>query len=291
MRLSRFAEKVSKDNAKAGVGFAEALFFDVRQPEDEDDKVIAEQRVAGLQHVPLLLCAAHLLGALALVIYAGGDVGFLSSAPVIIPMLVALLCDGAAYALLWMRERIDAASNTLTLAVCGLVGITGAMWSLFGRAVADMPGIGTHALLPLLISAGVTAGAVVSITSPPLAVVCALVATTGAALFSGDTTLVAGIAAMTLVLVAYSVATARTMIATLRERQALDQEARKALHFVSEFESSGRGWFWETNHQGTLSYVSQQLADDFKTSPEALLGRQFTDLLSVDNQAADVFRE
>jgi predicted signal transduction protein with EAL and GGDEF domain len=137
----------------------------------------------------------------------------------------------------------------------------------------------------------VTAGAVVSIASPPLAVVCALVATAGAALFSSDPTLVVGIAALTLVLVGYSVATARTMIAALRERQALDQEARKALHFVSEFEASGRGWFWETNHQGTLSYVSQQLADDFKTHPDALLGRQFTDLLSVDNQSGDVLRE
>ena len=40
-----------------------------------------------------------------------------------------------------------------------------------------------------------------------------------------------------------------------------------------------------------MSYVSQQLADDFNTTPEALLGRQFTDLLSVDNQATDVIRE
>ena len=29
--------------------------------------------------------------------------------------------------------------------------------------------------------------------------------------------------------------------------------------FVDEFEYSGRGWFWETNAEGTLSYVSQTL--------------------------------
>ena len=34
---------------------------------------------------------------------------------------------------------------------------------------------------------------------------------------------------------------------------------------------------------GTLSYVSRQLADDFQCEPEELLGRQFTDLLSVDH--------
>ncbi|WP_293943309.1 EAL domain-containing protein, partial [Sphingomonas sp.] len=41
----------------------------------------------------------------------------------------------------------------------------------------------------------------------------------------------------------------------------------------------------------TLSYVSQQLADDFHTDPEAMLGRQFTDLLSVDSNAGDLMRE
>ena len=35
---------------------------------------------------------------------------------------------------------------------------------------------------------------------------------------------------------------------------------------------------------GTLSYVSRQLADDFQCEPEELLGRQFTDLLSVDQK-------
>jgi diguanylate cyclase (GGDEF)-like protein len=291
MRLSRFAAKVSQPDSRARLGFAEALFFDIRQPENEDEAAIAEQRVAALNHVPLLLAAAHLLGAIAVLFHVGGDVSALSAPQIIAPLLVALGCDAAAYVLLRLRERIEVASNKLTCAISALVGATAAMWSLFGHAAADLPGMSGTALLPLLIGAGVTAGAVVSIASPPLAVVCALVATVGAALFSQDPTLGTGIAALTLVLVAYSVASARTMIAALRERQALDQEARKALHFVSEFEASGRGWFWETNHQGTLSYVSQQLADDFKTHPDALLGRQFTDLLSVDNQSGDVLRE
>jgi diguanylate cyclase (GGDEF)-like protein len=291
MRLSRFAEKVRQPDARSRLGFAEALSFDVRQPDNEDEAAIAEQRVAALHHVPLLLGTAHLLGALAVVFHVGGDLAALSASPIIVPLAVALACDAAAYALLRLRDRIAVASKTLTLAISAFVGTTGAMWSLFGHAAADLPGMSGNSLLPLLIGTGVTAGAVVSIASPPLAVVCALVATAGAALFSSDPTLVMGIAALTLVLVGYSVATARTMIAALRDRQALDQEARKALHFVSEFEASGRGWFWETNHQGTLSYVSQQLADDFKTSPEKLLGRQFTNLLSVDNQTGDALRE
>ncbi|MCY7397561.1 MAG: EAL domain-containing protein [Sphingomonas bacterium] len=291
MRLSRFAQKVSQPDSNVRVGFAEALYFDVSQPDNEDEAAIAEQRVAALHHVPLLLGSAHLLGAIAIVAHVGGQLSALSIATIVVPLLIALACDASAYVLLRLRERIDIAAWKVTFAICALVGTTGAMWSLFGHAAADLPGIRGGSLLPLLIGTGLAAGAVVSITSPPLAVVGALIGSAGAILFSEDVTLIAGIAALTLVLIAYSVATARTMIADSRERLALDQAARKALHFVSEFEASGRGWFWETNHQGTLSYVSQQLADDFKTSPEALLGRQFTDLLSVDNQPSDIIRE
>ena len=40
-----------------------------------------------------------------------------------------------------------------------------------------------------------------------------------------------------------------------------------------------------------MSYVSQQLADDFKVEAEELLGRQFNDLLSVDSGTGDNLRE
>src|SRR4029079_15322998 len=50
------------------------------------------------------------------------------------------------------------------------------------------------------------------------------------------------------------------------------------------------GWFWETDSIGTLSYVSKQLGEDFQCEPQALLGRQFTDLLSVDH-ASDTAEE
>jgi diguanylate cyclase (GGDEF)-like protein len=93
-------------------------------------------------------------------------------------------------------------------------------------------------------------------------------------------TIVATLIAM--VMLASSTASARTIIAAGRQRLNLDAEAHKALTFVDEFENSGRGWFWETNAEGTLSYVSQQLAEDFQCEPKTLLGRQFNDLLSVD---------
>ena len=58
-----------------------------------------------------------------------------------------------------------------------------------------------------------------------------------------------GASLLSLIIVAYSVAGARTVIAAGRKRLNLDAEARKALTFVDEFENSGRGWFWETNSE------------------------------------------
>ncbi|MCA1652691.1 MAG: EAL domain-containing protein, partial [Sphingomonadales bacterium] len=122
-------------------------------------------------------------------------------------------------------------------------------------------------------------------------ILCGLVGTLSAFIASERETLVLGIAALSLMVITYSVAGARTMIAGARRRLQLDADAQKALRFVIEFENSGRGWFWETNAQGTLSYVSQQLAEDFACEPAALLGRQFTDLLSVDGSSEGPLRE
>ncbi|HXH00217.1 MAG TPA: EAL domain-containing protein [Sphingomicrobium sp.] len=272
-------------------GLTEALFFDIRQPEKEDESAIAEQRVAALHHVPVLLGIAHILCVAVVFIHCKGHFGHVSATSLLVPTILALACDLAGYVILRLRTRLEMSPRTATLLICALVGISGATWSYFGHIAATVPAISDGALLPLLIGTGITAGAVVSIASPPLAIVSALVASLGAAMFSGDSTFVGGMAALSLVLVGFSAATARTLLFAARAHLTLDHEARKALHFVNEFENSGRGWFWETNHQGTLSYVSEQLADDCQCKPEALLGCQFTDLLSVDNPAGDLLRE
>jgi diguanylate cyclase (GGDEF)-like protein len=134
----------------------------------------------------------------------------------------------------------------------------------------------------LVIGGGVTMAAIVAVNSPPLALINAAVTALGALVVTGSPFVTGGTALLAALIVAYSVAAAQTDIAAARRRINLDAEARKALTFVDEFERSGRGWFWETNAEGTLSYVSQQLADDFECQPQALLGRQFTDLLSVE---------
>ncbi len=208
-----------------------------------------------------------------------------------LPVLAALVVDGLAFLGIWYRDRTRASARTLSWGLCAYIGISGALWMAYGlnlSAAGHAPGEG---FIALAFGAGLCAATIVSISSPPVAIVNAVVAVAGATAVSRQPEVLAGITFLAVVNIAYSVAGARTVLTNARARLQLEAQARKALQFVDEFENSGRGWFWETNNLGTLSYVSQQLADDFKCQPEELLGRQFTDLLSVDSGSPDSLRE
>ncbi|HEX2624281.1 MAG TPA: PAS domain-containing protein, partial [Sphingomicrobium sp.] len=291
VRRHRFGGLQGRDEAGDRNRVMEALFFDIRSPDNEESETIAAQRAAQLEHVPLLLAVAHLLCGLVVLFNGRGDFGPISPGFLVVAVGIALAADLGAFAMLHFRTRFRLSPRTTTLALSILIGVASAMMTFFGHIASWIPAMGNGPLLSLVIGTSITAGAVVAIESPPLAIVSAIVGTGGSALFSNDPIFTAGIAFLALIVVGFSGASARTMIATARERLKLDHEAHKALHFVNEFENSGRGWFWETNYQGTLSYVSQQLADDFQCEPEALLGRQFTDLLSVDTSPGDIMRE
>jgi len=270
---------------------SDALLFDTRAHQNEQSEEIASLRIAALDHVPALLLAIHFLCGATVALHCYQQLHNGALLGVFAPVAGALLCDIAAIAMLRMRNRLELEARTTTLALVALVGIASALMTVFGRNVATLPTMAHGPLLDMLVGTSIAAGAVVAIGSPAMTLVSAVVGIGGSILFSGNPAFTGAIVVLSLMLVGFSALTARTMIATARARLRLDQEARKALHFVNEFENSGRGWFWETNYQGTLSYVSQQLADDFHTDPEALLGRQFTDLLSVDSNVGDIMRE
>ena len=59
-------------------------------------------------------------------------------------------------------------------------------------------------------------------------------------------------------------------------------ERTRAEALLGEFESSGKGWFWETGRDGTLSYVSESVARTVGREADDLIGRAFTDLTSTD---------
>ncbi|MEO5972616.1 MAG: EAL domain-containing protein [Sphingomicrobium sp.] len=286
MRRSRFARAVGTNSEapdRASVG--EAMWFDIRSAESAGDDALSSGRVAALDHCALLLGFTHLVAWVATLIFHHATAALLSFSNPLAPLSVLLLVDVAAAVAVRWRDRLGLSPHHVVQALCAYFVIAGILWILTGLAMGEQVHQG-HASMPILVlGGGVMIAALVAVTSPPLAAVNVVMTAIGAMAMAHSPVAAAGTALLSLMVLAYSVAGARTMIAAGRQRQNLDAEARKALTFVDEFENSGRGWFWETNAEGTLSYVSQQLADDFECDPKALLGRQFTDLLSVDTAA------
>ncbi|HMI39816.1 MAG TPA: EAL domain-containing protein [Sphingomicrobium sp.] len=270
---------------------SEALLFDLRNSEIPDDDSLAAQRVTAFDHAALLMAATHLICGIASISLNDEVVGVASVNGALIFLALAVGLDFLAAVVLHMRDRWNIAPHTITRSICAYLAASGTLWMLFSSTMPHSALEANADFLALSLGVGVTVTAIVSISSPAASAVNGVIAVLGALLFAGVNAMAGGVAALSLVTVAYSVAGARTMLAAARQRLHLDAQARKALRFVHEFENSGRGWFWETNNQGTLSYVSQQLADDFKCQPEALLGRQFNDLLSIGTSTGDNLRE
>ncbi|MBA2635594.1 MAG: PAS domain-containing protein, partial [Sphingomonas sp.] len=260
----------------------EALWFDVKGGETSEEDSLTEWRIGNFDYAALLLGATHLLIAAAFVVLHPQLALVLSITNPFIPLALVLTLDVLAALGLHWRDELELSAHTVARAMCFYLGAVGLLWTLFSVALIVHDSFGLTGAVWVSLCAGITMAAIVAISSPPLSVVNAFVATAAAALFASATLIPVAVAILCLMLTAYSVAGARTVIAAGRRRLSLDGAAHKTLNFVDEFENTGRGWFWETNPEGTLSYVSQQLADDFRCEPAELLGRQFTDLLSVD---------
>jgi diguanylate cyclase (GGDEF)-like protein len=173
--------------------------------------------------------------------------------------------------------------------MCGYIALTGMLWMIASVGIGKLD-IPDPSFVTMAMLTGFFVRSMAAIASPPLAIISAAVALIATTLYSSDPLITFAIDAMAMLMVVYSVATTQKTVAAGRNRLAVEWQAKKALNFVDEFENTGRGWFWETDSLGTLSYVSKQLAEDFQCEPEALLGRQFTDLLSVDH-ASDSMEE
>jgi diguanylate cyclase (GGDEF)-like protein/PAS domain S-box-containing protein len=60
-------------------------------------------------------------------------------------------------------------------------------------------------------------------------------------------------------------------------------ESGRAEALLREFESSEKGWFWETDRDGALTYISESVARALGREPEDVVSRPFTDLISTES--------
>lgn len=88
------------------------------------------------------------------------------------------------------------------------------------------------------------------------------------------------------------------MVATLRqatadrdraiERHRQDLRAQRSDRLLQEHERSGRGWFWETDRHGNLTYLSETLAQTLEAPRGGLLGKPITEIIRPgDRQQGD----
>ena len=285
MRRSRFAKAIEVAEVRERASISDALRFDVTAPDTSDEEALCEWRLTGVQHAPAILGVTHLVIATAYLLLAASLAHQSISDNPLVPALLVLALDGGAAALIVGRKRLELAPHAAFRFLCLYLGASGLLWTWFGYTVADDKFVTTLAAAPVAMAVGIAMRAIVSISSPPMALVNVVVSVAAALLLAGSPLVPAAVAVLSSIVFVYSIVGARSFIATGRRRLRLEAQARKAQHFVDEFENSGRGWFWETDPLGTLSYVSLQLAEDFQCEPEELLGRQFTDLLSVDQQS------
>ncbi|GAA4715103.1 EAL domain-containing protein [Sphingomonas lutea] len=291
MRRSRFAKASQPEQGQDRASISEALWFDVASLSSTEEQSVSAWRVATLEHAALLLGATHLLVAGTCFLLMP-QIAFAASlaSPAVPAVLVLLLDVGAAVALKY-RDRFKLPPHTIVRALCAYLAAVGLMWTLFGAAIASQDRHATdHAMVAVMV-AGLAMAAIASISCPPMAMVTAAVCIVASLLFGGSPVMLICITVLSLLALAYSVSCAQSIIAAGRKRLRVEALARKAQCFVDEFEDTGRGWFWETNAEGTLSYVSQQLADDFQCEAAELLGRRFTDLLSVDTDPGATMEE
>ena len=68
--------------------------------------------------------------------------------------------------------------------------------------------------------------------------------------------------------------------AAAEENDGIDRDRPERL--LADFEASGCGWFWETNADGRLTYLSETLAQTLERNGGSLLGRRFDELLLVE---------
>ncbi|MFZ2995653.1 EAL domain-containing protein [Sphingobium sp.] len=63
------------------------------------------------------------------------------------------------------------------------------------------------------------------------------------------------------------------------ERHRQDLRAQRSDRLLLEHERTGRGWFWETDRQGCLTYISDTLVQTLDTARNGLIGRPITEII------------
>ena len=277
---TRFADRDKKE-ADNRFSLSYLLLQDFRPADDAREAGAVSERLRSLLPMPGFLLAVHIVCVAALLSALFPIRG--NALPLFVPLFATLAIDFT----LWLVFRLQPLARLRPhLAVRGAalyVIASGLLWAwISSAALARSEGLSS--ILSLALISGFLAVPVALLSFPGLVAIGSFTGLFVLAFLSNDTrTTILG-SALALCLLRLSLVRFKDRLAFVKRRLQLDWAAQRASRFVQEFEQGGRGWFWETNARGALSYVSDQLAADLKTPAQALIGRQFTDLIGSDDR-------
>ncbi|WP_158266446.1 EAL domain-containing protein [Allosphingosinicella deserti] len=278
MRQARFAG-VSKGGVEPARAISTADFLiDLRPPGDEAEAVLAGARGATIAAAIPFLAAAHLVwaGVLLVTLIAQGR----PAGMVPLPLIALLALDF----LLWGLVRRTGGRPHLRLQiVLGHALLSGCLCLVIALLLQDDTSLPVKAAFLLLAGTGIAAW----FTIPPLLAAGCLATIAGVTLIGSNPVTIGIVIAATASLGVFGLVRAGELISGIRARFDAERVAHTALRLVAEFEESKRGWFWETDPDGRITYLSDEFARQLAGDAEDVVGRPMQDLLRVGVAAAE----
>lgn len=204
----------------------------------------------------------------------------------VVPLMAMILSGGAVLAMTraWLYRSASPARRHFAVAAYALV--QGLCWSVWLAGFSDTAAVGTPGWI--VYCSLVVIGTVI-FTPIPIAVALLWLTAVVSALLHVQSVLAGGLlVALTAVgVLALGGISERSYRASRRWFDSATG-ALKAATLLREFEENRRGWFWETDARGNLTYISAQLAAAISLPVERLLGKPITDLVLHEQDAGDV---
>jgi diguanylate cyclase (GGDEF)-like protein len=256
------------------------LLQDLRPAEDAHAAGAASERIRALADTPGFLLAVHSVCVIALIaaLFPLGD----GALALFVPIFIGLALDFSLWLVFRFRPLTLLPPHAVVRGAMLYVVFSGGLWAWI--AAEALARGGPSAILIVTLAGGFLAAAIALLAFPILVAASGVTGLAALALLSGDARVsLAGIA-LSLCALRLSLRRSGDRLTQMKRRLAMDWAAQRANRFVEEFEQGGRGWFWETNSRGALSYVSSHLAAHLDTPAAELIGRHFTDLIGSDEQ-------
>ncbi|MDB5699407.1 MAG: diguanylate cyclase [Alphaproteobacteria bacterium] len=236
----------------------------------------SDERIrAGLRVLPFVL-VVHLLAFLIMIVDTPGLVG---NSAILLSFAATIAIDSLF--LLGRAKKLFGSMQPASVArtLCGYAATVGATWGgtfWYGGKLDALSSNATSGVT--LIGAFIVA--TVAFSGIPAAAIChALVFVILVALSVNDLLTASILIGAMALSAAVLIVSAKVQSLALRDHEQAELSLRQASRLLKDFEASGKGWFWEADAQGGISYLSSSLIEQLAGAPEEIIGIPLTSLI------------